>query len=137
MGGPVLNFFQLVLGVSSHFAPNVADKRIGFPQAFPQKGFEFFPGQEGSSVTFGLSLVLLPAIKNPVLQKGRRKKYAFMTFSPGSLKMVFTLLKKVIAFHMQIPIIKVGVPSLEKPMRSLSKVFSRDSTGAGVRARAG
>ncbi len=78
MSSPVLYFFRLVLGVSSQLRPDMANKRIGFPMAFPQKGLKLVLGHGGKSVALHASLVLLPPIKDAILQESCSKRYAFM-----------------------------------------------------------
>ena len=51
--------------------------------------------------------MLMPLIENAVFQKDRHKRYLFVAFGPGGLKMVFALLTEIIAFHMQIAIIEI------------------------------
>ena len=71
----------------------------------------------------GPDLVLLPAIENTVFQKGHRKRYAFVALSPTGLEMVFALLTEIITFHVQIAIIEIWVPSLERPILSILSKF--------------
>ncbi len=78
MSSPVLYFFQLVLGVFSQFISDMTNKRIGFPQAFPQKGLKLVPGHKGKLVALYASLMLLPPFQDTVLQEFCSKKYAFM-----------------------------------------------------------
>ena len=42
-----------------------------------------------------------------------------MALCPGGVKIVFVLLTKRVAFHMQIAIVQVGVPCLQGPVRGL------------------
>ena len=52
-----------------------------------------------------------------IFQKPYSKKYALMALTSGKLKMVFALLTKVIALHIQMIIIEIGVPRFEKPIK--------------------
>ena len=67
MGGPILDFFQSVLGVPSHSNQDASDKRIGLAWAFPQKRLKFLPRQWDSSAAFGPGFLLLPEVENAVL----------------------------------------------------------------------
>ncbi len=112
-----------MLGVASSFAPDVADKRIGFPQALSSKGLKFFPGQRSDSVAFGPGLMLLPAMEDAVFQERRCKRYAFVALGLGGLKVILALLTKMIAFHVRVAIIEIRVPGLQRPIRDILSGF--------------
>lgn len=117
MDGPVLVFFQLALGVPSHFSLYVTNKYIGFTQVFFKKYLEFDSKKKNKPVTLSMGLVLLSIIEDAIFSKACGKKYALMSLGPSSFKMGFTLLTKVVIFHMQIAIIKFEISRLEQPVR--------------------
>ena len=79
----------------------------------PEKGLEFVPSRGDGIVAFYLSFVLLPAEVNPISEEQGRKGDAFVARGSGRVEIILTLLTKIIALHMQAPIVKVGVPGLE------------------------
>ncbi len=78
MCSPVLYFFRLMLSVSSQFSPDITNKRVGFSQAFPQKGLKLILDHKNKLVTLYAGFMPLPSIKNVVLQESCNKKYVFM-----------------------------------------------------------
>ena len=113
MRGPILYFLLLVLGIPLDLGPDVSHERGGFSETLPEKGLEFVPSRGDGIVAFHLSFVLLPAEVNPISEERGRKRDAFVARGSGRVKMILTLLTKIIALHMRAPIVKVGVPGLE------------------------
>lgn len=72
-----------------------------------------------SFVAFGPGFILLLAIENAVFWKDRHKRYVLVFLGPGNLKVVFTLLIKIIAFYMQVAIIEMRVSGLESLIQSI------------------
>lgn len=60
MSYPILNFFMLVLKVSSDFAPDTIYKGCGLSKAFSQEDFKLVPGQRNRIVTLDSGFILLP-----------------------------------------------------------------------------
>ncbi len=67
--------------------------------------------------------MLLPAIEDAVFQEGRRKRYAFVAPGHGGLKVILTLMTKMIAFYMRVAIIEIRVPGLQKPILDILSGF--------------
>lgn len=66
----------------------------------PKKSFKFVLNREKSIVTFNLSVVLLLAKVDPITKKKIRKKDAFEAYSSNHIRMILTLLTKIIALYM-------------------------------------
>ena len=107
-------FVLLVLGILLDLSPDVNHKQGGFSKTLPEEGLEFVSSKRDGIVAFNLRFLPLPAKVNLVSKKQGCKKDRFMACSSGRIKMILTLSTKVIAFHMQAPIVKVGVPGLER-----------------------
>ena len=120
----------MVLGVCSYVRLDMSNKRIRFAKTFSQKCLKILPRQRVSSVAIGPGLVLLPAIENVVLQKGRCEKYVFVAFGPSGLEIVFALLTEVIAFHEQIAIIEIRIVSDESPIQNILSRFYLSWSGS-------
>ena len=54
--------------------------------------------------------MLLPTIKNAVIQEQSSKRYALMALGSSGLKVVLALLTEVVTFYVQVAIIKITVP---------------------------
>ena len=111
--GPILYFLLLMLGISLDFGLDTSYKRGRFSKTLLEKSFEFVPSRRDDIVTFNLSFMLPLAEVNPVSGKRSRKRDAFMACSSGRVKMIFTLMTKIIALYIRPPIVKVGVPGLK------------------------
>lgn len=73
--GPILYFFLLVLGVFLNFTSDVVYIRSRFSMTIPEKSLNFVLGESGSPVTFGSSLMLLPAEVDFLIKKKPQKIY--------------------------------------------------------------
>ena len=111
--GPILYFLLLVLRIPLDLGPDASYEQSRFFETWPEKDFKFVPSRKDSIVTFNLSFVLLQAEINPVLEERGCKRDAFMAHGSGCVEMILILSKEIIAFYMQAPIVKVGVPSLK------------------------
>lgn len=60
-----------------------------------------------SLVRFGQSFELLSSIKNEIFLRNHHKKYVFVIFGLISFEIIFTLLIKIIEFHIKIIIKEV------------------------------
>ncbi len=78
MGSLVLYFFQIVLGISSYFRPDMINKCIRFSWVFFQKNLKLVSDYGSKLIVLYTSLMLLPLIKNMVFQESYNKKYTFM-----------------------------------------------------------
>ena len=99
-------------------------KSSRFSQVFLEESLEFLPAWRHGSIPLNPVFVLLPAKKNPILEKKSCKRYALMALGPSCLKMVFALLTEVIAFYVQILIVQVRVLCFEGPVKSIFLRFS-------------
>ena len=100
MRGPVLYFFLLVLRVSFDFISDVINERGEFSEILSKKCFEFVLSKGSNPVPLNLSLVLLPAEIDPILEEKSCKKHALVARGTGRVKIVFTLLTEVVILHM-------------------------------------
>ena len=112
--GPILYFFLLVLEIPLNLGLNVSHKQSRFSEILLEKSLEFVLSRGNGIVAFNLSFVLLLAEVNPVLEKWGHKRDAFVTRGSSHVEMIFTLLTKVIALHIQALIVKVRVSGLKK-----------------------
>lgn len=51
------------------------------------------------------------------------KRYTFLTKESPNPKIVFTLLAKVIAFYLQMAIVKIKIPRYKKPINIISRFY--------------
>lgn len=116
MGNPVLYFFLLILRVLFNLTPDIVYKCSGLPKALSKKGLKLVPCKRGNPVSFDLSLILLLTEIDPFSKEQGCKKYAFVALRTNCLEIVLALVTEIIAFHMQVFIIQVRVPSLEEPV---------------------
>ena len=99
MGSPILYFLLLVLRILLNFCPDVSYKQVGFFETLPEKSFKFVSNRGDSTIVFNLSLVLLPAEVDPVIEKRGCKENALVIRSTGHVKMILALLTKVITLY--------------------------------------
>lgn len=67
-----------------------------------KKGFTFILNRKDNIVAFNLSLVLLSAEINLVTEKRGCKKSILVAYGSSYIKIVFTLLIKIISLYMQV-----------------------------------
>ena len=113
MRDSILYFFLLVLGIPFDLGPDVSHKQGRFSKTLLKEGLEFVSSKENDIVVFNLRFVLLLAEVNPILEKQSRKGDAFVAYCSSRIEIILTLLTKVIALHMQAPIVKIGVSGLK------------------------
>ena len=75
----------------------------------PKKRFKLIPGGWNRAIL--LLLILLPSEVDTVIKEQSSKRYAVKAFSFNGSKVVFTLLRKVIAFNVELITIHVWGPS--------------------------
>ena len=68
----------------------------------------------------------------PLSEKQDRKKYAFVALSTSRFEMVLALPAEVIAFHMQAPMVQLGVSSLEVPVQGFIPGYWCQSLNMGL-----
>ena len=106
-------FLLLVLGISLNFGSDVDHKQGRFPKTLSEKSLEFVLSKRGGPVALNLGLVLLPAEVDPILEERGRKRDTFGLRGTGRVKMILALSTEIVALHMQVLIIQVGVTGLE------------------------
>ena len=89
-------------------------ERDRFSEILLEKGLEFVLSRRNSIIVFNLSFILLLVKINPVLEKQSCKNDAFVVRTFGRVKIILTLLIKVIVLYMRVSMIKVGVLHLEE-----------------------
>lgn len=62
--------------------------------------------------------MLLSTKVDPVLKKQSYKKDVFIAYDTGYIKIVLTLMTKIVVLYMQTFIIQVGIPSFESFFKS-------------------
>lgn len=95
-------FFLLVLGILLNFAPDAVHKRNKFSNVFPKKGFKLILSGKSGPIIFDLSLMLLSAKVDLIPEEQGCKRDAFVTLGLSGFEMVFVLVTKVVAFHVQV-----------------------------------
>ena len=113
IGGPILYFSLLVLGIPLDLGPDASHKRVGFFKALAEKSLGFVPSRRDGTVIFNLGLVLLPAEVDLVPEERGREGDTLVARGSGRVEIVPTLSTEVVALHVQAPIVQVGVPGLE------------------------
>lgn len=103
-----------MLGISLNLSLENGYKCSRLSKTLLKKGLEFALYRRNSIVAFDMSFVLLSIEIDYILEKQSCKKDALMFHSSGYVKMVFTLLIKVVALHIFTTIIIVRVSSLER-----------------------
>ena len=111
---PILYFFLLVFSISLNLSPDVSHKQGGFSKTLPKEAFEFDSNRRNGIVAFNLRFVLLLAEVNPISEKQGCKKDTFIVCGSGYVKIILTLLTEIIALHMQVFIVKIGIPDLDR-----------------------
>ena len=99
--GLVLYFFLLILGVFFNLTPDGIHKRGRFFKIFLEKGLKFIPYEGVSLVLFSLSLMLLPAEVDPLLEEWGRKRYVFVALNINRFEMVLALPAEVVALYVR------------------------------------
>ena len=77
-----------------------------------KKGLEFVLNKRDGLVALNLGLVLLLAKVDSIPEQRSCKRNALMICGSGHVKMIFTLLTKVVALYMQALIVQVGISGL-------------------------
>lgn len=97
----ILYFLLLLLGIPLDLGLDASDEQIGCFEALVEKNLEFAPNRGDSIITFNLSLVLLPAEVDFVLEEQGHKRNALVARGSGCVKMVLALSTKVVALYMR------------------------------------
>lgn len=98
----VLYFSLLLLGVLFNFIPDVVCKYSRFSKTFFEKNLKFVPSKGKSLVICNLSLMLLLAKVNPILEEKGCKRDAFMTLDSSDFEIVLVLPTEIIIFYIEV-----------------------------------
>lgn len=98
MQGPVLGFFQLVLGIPPEFAPHLINKWPGFPKIFPQKNLKVW-SSDGVDTFALVAMLMLGLLIADGLIKKSCKQDIIGPYGLGRIKMIFALLTQVVAIQ--------------------------------------
>lgn len=101
----ILYFFLLILEIPLNFSPDIGYKQDRFSKALLKKSYEFVLNKKDGFIAFNLGFVLLLAKINSILEKQSYKKNLLMACDTSCVKMILTLLKKIITLYMQASII--------------------------------
>ena len=101
-----------MLRVLPNNTPDGVNKNLRLTQALAKQDLEFFLCDEDVKLIFYLPLVLLPVKQSGIFKENGGKWHPILIFSPGSGKMVFTLLEEVIALQLSFISIHVQEPGL-------------------------
>lgn len=74
-------------------------KQGGFFKTLSKKGLEFIPYRKNGKITFKLRFILLPIVVNSISKKQGDKKDAFLALDSDFVKIVSTLLTKIITLY--------------------------------------
>lgn len=99
MGRKISYFFQLVLCGFSYLLSDTIYEDFRVFEIFVQKSFEPLPYQWFRAKSQHIIFVLLPLLQYCPSKKQHGKENLIKTYGSNSFKMVFILLKKIIAFY--------------------------------------
>lgn len=99
MGGLILSFLLLMLGISLDFSPDISYKQCKFSKTLLKKILKFVSNSRNGIVVFYLSFVLLLVEVDLILEKQSCKVDVLMACDTNGIKMVFVLLTKVVALY--------------------------------------
>lgn len=95
----ILYFFLLELRILFNFGPNTTYKQGGFFKTLLKKNLKFVLTRVNYIIAFNLCFGLLLAKVNLILKKLDYIKNALVAYGFGYIKIVYTLLIKVIALY--------------------------------------
>lgn len=107
------NVFLLILCVFFDLTSETIYKDFQIAKSLVQKRFEFVPDRWNHILIILLLFMLLLAETDVILKEKFCKKYVIKFFCFGDIKMIFTLLKEIIASHVVITPINVKKAFLE------------------------
>lgn len=119
MSSQVLKFFQMILRVSSYLYLYVISKYFGLSQVFLQKYLKLISVKKSLPVMLYPGLVPSPTIEDMFFQKAQSKRCVLEFLIISSPKIILVLLMKIVIFHIQVTIIKIEIPRLKWPIRSV------------------
>lgn len=99
MRNPILNFFLLVLKILLNLCLDAYHKYNRFSKTLTKKDFKFVSSKKNSIFMFYTNFLLLPAKIDLILEKQIYKEITLVAFNIGCVKIIFTLLTKIIALY--------------------------------------
>lgn len=101
--GPILRIFQLVLGEPSKLILDDFYKSLRIATTFAEKDLKFSIGYNNiQPFIFSMqAFILYPVSANPFVNKKGRKGSIVISISSSNIKMIFTLLAKLIVIQMR------------------------------------
>lgn len=124
MRGSILYFLFLILGIPFNHCPDIDYKQVGFSKTILEKGLKFTSNRGNSTLAFNLSLVLLPAEVDPILEEQGRKKEAMVARGNNHVEIIFILPAEVVAPHMLATIVQIRVPGLKNAITGCKVCFA-------------
>lgn len=92
-------FLLLVFKISLNLGSDISYKQNRFSKILSEKNLKFIPNRRGNSIAFDLSLVLLPIEIDLIIKEKSWKENIFTIYGNGYIKIIFTLLIKVVAYY--------------------------------------
>lgn len=114
MKSSILYFLLLVLGIALNFCLNIGLKWGRFSKTLLKEDLKFVLWKKDDIIAFNLSLVLLLAEVNLILEKQSHKWDALVAYSIGYIKMILILSTKIITLHVWAFIIQIRVLGLKE-----------------------
>lgn len=109
----VLYIFQLILKVTSYLFSYMTIKYSRFSQVFYQKYFKFISRKKVLLIMHYSSRILLLSIEDMIIQRVYNGRYVLVPLIFSNFEIVYILLRKIIAFYMQVTGIKFEIWDLE------------------------
>ena len=97
MESVVSSLFYLVLRVLFKLVPNTIDKGLEVPKILLEKSFELWPCDQSGVLM--MALVLSPSKPNNAMEKSGGKRGIIYPCGTRYLKIIFTLLTKMVAVY--------------------------------------
>lgn len=101
----VLYFFLLLLQVFFNFSPDIINKCSRFFEILLEKNLKFVSSKESNLVLLNLSLLLLLAEVNAILEKRIHERDVLVAYSISYIKIIIILSEKIITLHIGVCII--------------------------------
>ena len=111
VGGVVLTFFQLILGVPSKLTPDTINKRLGVCKVLLEESLELWPRDWSGALI--RALVLGSSKADGAAEEGGGKRGIINLYNVWCFEIILTFLIKVIAIYVRFSGIGIWGPSLE------------------------
>lgn len=112
MNSSIYYKLEVIVRVLPELTANTVSKTPVVFKVFFKKILEFDLCHQDFSLRATFMLILI--LYNQFLKKQGDKKNAVGPISPGNVKIVFTLLAKLVAIYMRVSIIEIRKPNFEK-----------------------